>query len=226
MRTTNFSGVLMFFGSFFIIYVKWHDNLKWKEHFSPHEFRNWLQSDVPRELRMGYAQTKMRRDGGDTWKDDAHWSLSHSLISHHRAVTIKQSAAFSDKLWCVFVRCVAPETWISHIWYNLLTVFFDNADCMKYEHKHIGYSWVAVPVGILQSNFRYVCRLIFSLMQGSLCFLNVNPIFLVVAEKFYCCSWFETNQNNYVRRICVHCVAYTQQCCRLLLRNITVWMFA
>ena len=47
----------------------------------------------------------MRGVRGVAYKKSAHWSVSHSLISHHRTATIKQSTGFVGSLWSAFVRC-------------------------------------------------------------------------------------------------------------------------
>jgi hypothetical protein len=47
----------------------------------------------------------VRGVGGVALKESAHWSVSHSLISHHRTATIKQSTGFTASLWSAFVSC-------------------------------------------------------------------------------------------------------------------------
>jgi hypothetical protein len=84
----------------------------------------------------------MRGVGGVALKASAHWSVSHSLISHHRTATIKQSTGFVGSLWSAFVPCGGTIR-LSHITLRLLVIFPSNyltsgaQNCMKYEHKSV-----------------------------------------------------------------------------------------
>ena len=55
---------------------------------------------LPRELRMSYARTSCAGWWGCS---GAHWSVSHSLISHHRTATIKQCTGLAVSLWSAVV---------------------------------------------------------------------------------------------------------------------------
>jgi hypothetical protein len=47
----------------------------------------------------------MRGVGGVIRKESAHWSVSHSLISHHRTAAIKQSTGLVGSLWSTCAAC-------------------------------------------------------------------------------------------------------------------------
>jgi hypothetical protein len=108
---------------------------------SSHELSDCRPSAAPRALRMSYAQTWVRGVGGVAVKKDSHWSVSHSLISHHRPdrpATIKQSTGFLSSLRSAFVRLVLKRA-SSHITSNLLTI--SSSDC-----------WISVTHTIWNTN--------------------------------------------------------------------------
>lgn len=58
-------------------------------------------------------------------KKDAHWSVSYSLTSHHRAATIKQSRGFMSSRWSALVWLMWNRT-SRHFTSNLLTISSSN----------------------------------------------------------------------------------------------------
>jgi hypothetical protein len=96
----------------------------------------------------------MRGVGGVAIRESSHWSISHSLISHHRTATIKQSTGLVGSLWSACVaagssRCKIHYTsFISHYIFKLTTG--KTKPCEVRIQVNYRIPRVSIAVGILQ----------------------------------------------------------------------------